>query len=118
MATLTLHGLQILLEDLGLKVPLPQFSAAEVLAKPMDIGRAYLADILCSLVESNSDHAYGSIQWPGDIYNGDLAVVLPKLRHRADSEALAFDLMKRVCLSHLCVVIWLLDPAKHLTGLF
>jgi arginyl-tRNA synthetase len=118
MATLTLPGLEILLAGLGLKIPTPRFSAAEVLVRPLDIGRAYLADILCSIVEAIPDSAYGSIQWPGEIYNGDLAVVLPKLRHGADSEALAFDLMKKVCLSYLYIATWLPGPAKQSNKIF
>ena len=97
MATLTLAGLEALLGGLGLKIPLPHFLAADVLTRPLDIGRTYFADILCSLVECDAANVYSSIQWPGDIYNGDLAVVLPKLSHGAVSDDFAFDLMKRVC---------------------
>lgn len=98
MATLTLAGLEELLGGLGLATPLPHFPAADVLTKPLDIGRIYLADILCSLVECDAKNAYSSIQWPGDIWNGDLAVVLPKLSHGANSNSLALDLMKKVCI--------------------
>lgn len=98
MATLTIDSLEALLGGLGLKIPLPHFSAADVLTKPLDVGRTYLADILCSLVECDAENAYRSIQWPGDIYNGDLAVILPKLSHGANPDDLALDLMKKVCI--------------------
>ncbi|KAH8588291.1 arginyl-tRNA synthetase [Bisporella sp. PMI_857] len=96
MTTLTIDGLEALLGRLGLKIPIPHFLAADVLNKPLDIGRSYLADILCSLVESDTVNAYGSVTLPSDIYNGDLAVILPKLQHGADPNVLAFDLMQRV----------------------
>jgi arginyl-tRNA synthetase len=96
MATLTLAGLEAHLASLGLKIPLPHFAEADVLTKPLDIGRTYFADILCSLVECEAKNAYSSIQWPGDIYNGDLAVILPKLSHGAKPNVLALDLMQKV----------------------
>ena len=97
MATLTLTDLTACLESLGLKIPLPTFSVARVMTRPLDIGRTYLAEILCSLVSCTPEKAYDSLQWPGDIYNGDLAVVLPKLCPGADSKALALELMTKVC---------------------
>lgn len=97
MATLTLTSREALLGGLGLKIPLLPFSAADVLTRPLDIGRTYFAEILCSVVECDAANAYSSIQWPGDMYSGDLAIVLPKLSHGAVSHVLAFDLLKRVC---------------------
>jgi arginyl-tRNA synthetase len=96
MATLTLTGLEELLGRLGLKIPIPHFDAADVLNKPLDISRSYLADILCSHAECSPEIAYNSIQWPNNIFNGDLAVILPKLSNGADPGMLAFDLMKKV----------------------
>jgi arginyl-tRNA synthetase len=96
MATLTIEGLEALLGGLGLKIPIPHFPAADVLNKPLDIGRSYFADILCSLVESDIVNAYGSVTWSTDVYHGDLAAILPKLQHGADPNVLAFDLMQRV----------------------
>jgi arginyl-tRNA synthetase len=95
MATLDLGGLATRLEGLGLG-PIPQFSEAHVLNKPLDIGRSYLADILCSLIDCDPITAYNSIQWPNDIFAADLTVPLQKLSHSADPTALAIDLMQRV----------------------
>ncbi|PMD30128.1 Nucleotidylyl transferase [Hyaloscypha variabilis F] len=80
--TLSITELELLLRRLGLKVPIPYFEAADVLNKPLDIGRCYLADILNSLIDGNlkKGGAYSSILTPGDVFNGDLAVVLPKLK--------------------------------------
>jgi hypothetical protein len=96
MATLTITGLEELLRALGMKVPIPHFAAANVLNKPLDIGRCYFADILSSLVECDLVNAFKSIQWPGGIDSGDLAVILPKLSHGSDANVLAFDLVQKV----------------------
>jgi arginyl-tRNA synthetase len=96
MSTLTLTGLETLLGGLGLKTPIPSFPAADDLNKALDIGRSYFADILCSLVDCDPVIAYNSIQWPNDIFNGDLTVILPKLSQGADYETLGMDLMTKV----------------------
>jgi arginyl-tRNA synthetase len=99
MATLTLADLEVLLQRLGLKVPIPAFEAADVLSKPLDIGRSYFADILHSLVDGDPKKAYSSILLPGDIFNGDLAVVLPKLKPGSKPAELGPDLMTKVRLT-------------------
>jgi arginyl-tRNA synthetase len=96
MTTSTVTDLEALLERLGIKVPIPRFSAADVLKRPLDIGRSYLADIFCSLLECDPEVAYKSIHWPNDISSGDLAVILPKLSQGADSNAVGFDLRTKV----------------------
>jgi arginyl-tRNA synthetase len=97
MATSTITDLEVLLGKLGLKVPIPPFEAADVLNKPLDIGRCYFADILSSLVAGDPKNAYTSILSPGDVFNGDLAVILPRLSHGSNPTELAFDLINRVC---------------------
>jgi arginyl-tRNA synthetase len=101
MSTLTVDGLEALLSGLGLDIPIPSFPESGVLNKPLDISRSYFADILCSLLQCDPDVAYSSIQWPGDIFSGDLTVILPKLNHNGDADVIALDLMQRVC-SSLC----------------
>jgi arginyl-tRNA synthetase len=96
MTTSTVTGLEALLEQLGVKVPIRPFLAADVLKRPLDIGRSHLADIFCSLVECDPEVAYKSIHWPNDISSGDLAVILPKLSHGADSGAVGFDIRTKV----------------------
>jgi hypothetical protein len=96
--TLTITKLELLLRRLGLKVPIPYFEAADVLNKPLDIGRCYLADILNSLIDGNSKKggAYSSILTPGDVFNGDLAVVLPKLKPGSKPNEVADSLITKV----------------------
>jgi arginyl-tRNA synthetase len=95
MATLDQSGLVTRLEGLGLG-PIPQFAEAQVLNKPLDIGRSYLADVLQSLVECDPDLAFQSIQWPNDIFTADLTVPLPKLSRGSDPKSLGIDLRQRV----------------------
>lgn len=96
MTTSTVTDLEALLAQLGVKVPIPQFPAADVLKCPLDIGRSYLADFFCSLLECDPEVAYKSIHWPNDISSGDLAVILPKLSQGGDSNAVGFDLINKV----------------------
>jgi arginyl-tRNA synthetase len=104
MTTLTIAELEKLLARLGLKVPIPAFEAADILNKPLDIGRCYFADILRSLVNDDPEkkytcefkNAYSSILSPGDIFYGDLAVILPRLCHGSKADLLGVDLITRV----------------------
>src|SRR5262249_25410376 len=91
-----ISGLEALLRGLGLNVPIPHFQSADVLNIPLDIGRSYFADILCSLIKCDATTAYNSIQLPNTIDNGDLAVILPRLSQGADSEALGFTIKQNV----------------------
>lgn len=101
MATLTIAELEGLLGRLGLKLPIPGFKGADVLKKPLDIGRCYYADILSSLVEGDRENAYTSVLSPGDVFNGDLAVILPRLCHGSRPNELAVSLITKV-LYHFC----------------
>jgi hypothetical protein len=96
MTTTNISGLWALLRALGLNVPIPSFPSADVLNTPLDIGRSYFADILRSLVGRDAKTSYNSIQLPNSIDNGDLAVILPRLSHGADSEALGFTIKQNV----------------------
>jgi arginyl-tRNA synthetase len=97
MTTQTISGLEALLSGLKLKIPIPPFPASDVLNKPLDIGRSYLADILTSIVECDLVTACKSIQLPNNIYSGDFTVILPKLSHGGDFNALAIKIIQKVC---------------------
>lgn len=97
MATLDLAGLGQALESINLG-GLPRVDSADVLYKPLDIPRTYLADILGSLSGCGAEAAYKSIQHPKNSDDGDFAVVLPKLSQGARNvRELGFDLTDRVC---------------------
>ena len=98
MAVVTTNatGLEEALQSLGLDGPLHHYPSSNMLEKPLDVARSYLADILHSLADVELSVAYNSIQWPNNIFNGDLVVILPRLSHGADTDALALDLIQRV----------------------
>jgi arginyl-tRNA synthetase len=96
MTTLTTSELETTLHTLGLDVPIPQFTAADVLNKPLDLVRSYLANILSNLVEADPVAAYNSISLSNNAEHGDLTVVLPRLCPGAKAGELAKDLIKKV----------------------
>jgi arginyl-tRNA synthetase len=79
MATLERSGLTQLLEDLSISEPGTELVGASVLTNPLDLCRSTLADLLATLVKCDTQSAYNSIQWPNNIFNGDLSVTVPKL---------------------------------------
>lgn len=96
MVTPTLSDLEGSLEGLSLTTPVPQFASADVLNKPFDLLRSYLANILCSLVDCDRAAAYNSVQLSNDPLHGDLTVVLPRLLPGAKPIDFASDLIKKV----------------------
>ena len=79
MATTSLPGLEAFVAEIGLG-PIPPFAAADVLNNPIDIYHSYLAKHLQALVECDPDLVYDAIQPANTTGNGDLDVVLPKLK--------------------------------------
>lgn len=84
------------LTSLNLDVPVPVIEAAEVQVNPLDLFRTYLAKVLAEIAGCDIAAAYRSIQWPNNISNGDLAVILPKLRPGAKADEVAVELMEKV----------------------
>lgn len=97
MSTATVAEIEKAVGSLNLTVPAPHFESANIQAKPLDLFRSYLAGILQELVGCESTLAYSSIQWPNNIWNGDLAVILPRLSPGADASELAANLMRQAC---------------------
>ncbi|KAF4632048.1 hypothetical protein G7Y89_g6082 [Cudoniella acicularis] len=79
MATSSLPGLQAFVTQIELQ-PLPSFAAADVLNNPMDVYHSYLAEHLQALVECDPNLVYNSIQPSKTIEDGDLDIVLPRLK--------------------------------------
>jgi arginyl-tRNA synthetase len=92
-----MEALEHSLGSLDLRVPIPEVKVADVFANPLDVCRTYLSQILADIAGCDIDIAYKSIQWPNNIFNGDLAVILPKLRPGAKADALAIELIEKVC---------------------
>ena len=91
-----MEALENVLSALNLNVPMPEVNNAEVLANPLDVYRTYLAEVLADAVGCDINVAHKSIQWPNNIFNGDLAVILPKLQPGTKAEEVAVGLMKKV----------------------
>ena len=93
--TLDVQGLEALLQELGAAIPIPSYPSADVLNKPLDIARVYLADILHGLLDCDTTLAYSSIQLPGSPDDGDLSIIIPKLGQGAASD-LSFKIRQKV----------------------
>jgi arginyl-tRNA synthetase len=97
MARSSLLGLKSLVEEIGLG-PIPSFEAANILNNFIDIYRSYLAENFQTLIECNSNLIYESIQLSNATANGDLDIVLPKLRlPGTNPKELVGELMRKVC---------------------
>jgi arginyl-tRNA synthetase len=97
MATTSVPGLEALVADLELG-PIPSFAAANILDNFIDIYHSYLADHFQALVDCNPNIVYDSIQRSNTTGNGDLDIVLPKLKlPGASPKELAGELTKKVC---------------------
>lgn len=79
-----IDGLKALLSDLGVDVPIPAFSQSDILRRPIDIYRNYLADTASKVLGCDSALAYEAIQSANIKDNSDLTLVLPKLKWRTD----------------------------------
>ena len=95
MGTLSINGLQILLDGVGAASPIPSFPSADIQNSPLDIYVSYLAEIIAQLTGCEPQVAYESILWPDDFC--DLVVVVPRLRLKdVDPLELAVELNKKV----------------------
>ncbi|RYP35974.1 hypothetical protein DL766_002244 [Monosporascus sp. MC13-8B] len=84
MATLSIAGLEALLEELGLGTPIPDFPQSSPLRSPVDIYRAYLADTASVALQCDRQLTYEAVQSVNIRDNSDLALVLPKLKLKSD----------------------------------
>ena len=97
MATTSLPGLQALVAEIGLG-PIPSLAAADILNNFIDIYHSYLAEHFQTLIDCDLNIVYDSIQPSNATENGDLDIVLPKLKlPGASTKELAGELMKKVC---------------------
>ncbi|KAI0024079.1 arginyl-tRNA synthetase [Xylariomycetidae sp. FL0641] len=80
MATRTRSGIEDLLSTFNLRTPLPSALLADPLCRPIDIYRVYLAETTSELLGCDIDIAYEAVQSANNKENGDLALILPKLK--------------------------------------
>jgi hypothetical protein len=76
----------------------PVLRGSYILNNFIDIYRSYLAENFQTLIECNSNLIYESIQLSNATANGDLDIVLPKLRlPGTNPKELVGELMRKVC---------------------
>jgi arginyl-tRNA synthetase len=90
-----MEGLERNVAALGLEAPAAHASA-QIFTNPLDLFRSYLAEILVNIAECSDSDARKAIQWPNNVFNGDLAVVLPRLKPGAKADKLAVEIMEKV----------------------
>ncbi|KAF1998071.1 arginyl-tRNA synthetase [Amniculicola lignicola CBS 123094] len=106
MATLSLSDLEDLLGKLELSSPIPPHATADVLNKPIDVCRSYLANALCKSIECDPTAAYNSIQLSSNPLHGDFTVVLPRLCPGVKPSEVADALLKKFPPSALFPLPW------------
>lgn len=96
MTTFGIAELETSLATLQLSASRAVIESDDVVINPLDLCRRLLAEILSQAVDGSPEAAYKAIQWPNNIYNGDLSVVLPKLRPGSKAAELAIELLQKV----------------------
>lgn len=96
MATLEPDGLVQLLEGLSVTTSSSDFTNVDVLANPLDVCRIILAEILSTIAGCDREDALRAIQWPNNIFNGDLSVTLPRLRPGCKPNELSSEIVDKV----------------------
>jgi arginyl-tRNA synthetase len=96
MTTLEVDRLVNLLGNLSVSKVSTDIPELSILSNPLDVWRSALATILAGLLDSEVTETYKSIQWPNNIFNGDLSVTLPKLRPGCKAAGLSFEIIDKV----------------------
>ncbi|KAH3954958.1 arginine--tRNA (Arg) ligase [Parastagonospora nodorum] len=95
-----MNTLEQIVSSLGLINASSDGEAAEALVYPLHVCRAHLTKLLVDVAGCSEDDAHKSIQWPNNIFSGDLAVVLPRLRPGSQVDQLAMEIMKEFPIDH------------------
>jgi arginyl-tRNA synthetase len=106
LSTIEPDGLRSLLEGLSVSDPEACSSEYKVLSNPLEIFRASLAQLLSVLTACDIQDAGKSIQWPNNIYSGDLSVTVPRLRPGCKPAEISADVMNKAFL-HLRNCVYL-----------
>jgi arginyl-tRNA synthetase len=96
MSSFNIEGLSELLRSMSASTLSAGVQDANVLTNPLDLWRSALATILASLVDGGHSKAYRSIQWPNNIFEGDLSVTIPRLCPGCKATELSSQLVDQV----------------------
>ncbi|ODH26027.1 hypothetical protein ACO22_04867 [Paracoccidioides brasiliensis] len=99
------RALETLLQGLGLTVPIPAFSAANVVVNPVDIYRCYVADVVKQAAECGEDITFNAIERTQVLAHGDVVLIVARLRLKGDSIGQLFALPLISCPSSKSVFI-------------
>lgn len=91
------------MQSLSIGSTQPHPAGADLLRNPLDLCRTTLAELLSELTQCEVQVAYNSIQWPNNIFNGDLSVTIPKLcpgRKPAEASAHLVDTVRITLTEH------------------
>jgi arginyl-tRNA synthetase len=83
-------------KSVGLEGPERNEALLNNFARPLEVYRAYLVKIISEIVGCEEEIAQKCILWPNNIDNGDLAVVLPKLRPGVKADKTGVEIMEKV----------------------
>ncbi|CAI6341665.1 unnamed protein product [Periconia digitata] len=100
MTTSSAAGIQDILLGLTLDAPNSDLHDCHILTNPLDLCRLLLAQLLAEILGCEPEEAYRAIQWPNNIFNGDLTVTLPKLRPGVKPAEFVPELMKKFPKDH------------------
>ena len=78
--TISIAALQQKLQALGADPSVLDHESADILTNPLDIYRSYLANDLTKILECGWQLIYDAIHWTNQLSNGDLILIVPKLR--------------------------------------
>ncbi|EMD90961.1 hypothetical protein COCC4DRAFT_22967 [Bipolaris maydis ATCC 48331] len=100
LSTLSLAGLEQWLDHISISEIDTGINEANPLFNPLDICRSSLAHALSDLVTGDVQDAFKSIQWPNNIFNGDLSVTIPRLRPGSKPDELSAELVNKFPKDH------------------
>jgi arginyl-tRNA synthetase len=90
------EGIERAVAALNLSPPIANKEAAPSTTNPLELCRASLTCVLAEITECNEADIRKSIQWPNNVFNGDLAVILPKMKLGTKADKMATEIMEKV----------------------
>ncbi|OAL06613.1 arginyl-tRNA synthetase [Phaeosphaeriaceae sp. SRC1lsM3a] len=90
-----MEALKQTFQNIGLDAPASSETLLHNFTRPLEVYRICLVKLLSDILECEEDVAQKCVLWPNNIDNGDLAVVLPKLRPGVKADKTAVEIMEK-----------------------
>ncbi|KAH7401886.1 hypothetical protein DE146DRAFT_716202 [Phaeosphaeria sp. MPI-PUGE-AT-0046c] len=97
---------------IGLDAPASNETLLHNFNRPIEVYRICLVKILSDILECEEEVAQRCILWPNNIDNGDLAIVLPKLRPGVKADKTAVEIMEKFPNDHPLFLLPFLDGVQ------